>query len=373
MADAQRAPILLVDDRPEDLLLLETLLSGLAVEVSKARTGREALARVEGEDFALVVLDVRLGDASGFDIARQLRGLPRGEALPLMFLTAVEFEDDKIVEAYTAGAVDYLFKPINPAIFRSKVSVFVELYLKNLRLQQLDLMKDQFLSVVSHELRTPLHFVIGAASILEDRIAGPMTTQQESCVKTIMTGADALLRLVNDLLDMSQIRAGRFSLNHDWIAVNDVVEQIFEQLSQLADTKRIALEFQVSDGLPSVWADPRRLVQVLLNLVDNAVKFTEPGGAVTVRARQEAEQVVWEVEDTGIGLPPDCEDQVFEPFWQGDMSSTREARGTGLGLAITKALVEAHGGTIGVRRKDGPGSVFWFSLDVSPESARLAC
>ncbi len=367
------APILLVDDRPEDLLLLETLVADLDVEVHTCRSGEEALAELARYEFAVVVLDVRLTGMDGFETARRIRQIEGGTKTPLMFLTAFDRDAAAIDAAYGVGAVDYLTKPLNTHVFRSKVAVFVELYNKSrdnerlLRerigsLEQVDAMKDQFLGILSHELRTPLHYIIGYGSLLEDQIAGTLSDAQLAYVRKILDGADALRGLVDDLLDMSQIRAGRFFIQPSWTHLPEVITEAVATVAPTAAAKHIVIETSVDPTLPEVWGDPRRLMQILVNLVGNAVKFTQEDGAVHVKAYPDGSSVICEIEDTGKGLPAEALSRVFEPFWQADMTSTREKGGAGLGLAISKALVEAHGGKLDVRSEPRRGSVFWFAL-----------
>jgi signal transduction histidine kinase len=231
-------------------------------------------------------------------------------------------------------------------------------------LEEADKLKDQFLSILSHELRTPINAIMGFGSILGDGIAGPLTPRQAEYLAKMLGGADNLLVLVNDLLDMSRIQAGKFTLVRGVIRFQDVAKNVVETLSPLVIRKRQTLVNEVPDGLPSLYADEQRVTQVLLNLVGNATKFTPEGGTIRIRAGIDAGSLRCEVEDTGIGISPDDQRRLFRPFTQLDASNTRKASGTGLGLSITKALVEAHGGSIGVDSAVGRGSTFWFEMPV---------
>jgi signal transduction histidine kinase len=225
-----------------------------------------------------------------------------------------------------------------------------------------ELLKDRFLSVLSHELRTPINAILGFGSILEDGVAGPLTPEQQRYVRKVTAGADHLLSLVNDLLDMSRIQAGKFSMTPRPMAIAPIVDEVVGTLGGLAEQRKLTLTTDVAAPLPSLVADDVRVRQVLTNLVGNAIKFTPEGGTITVRVRPEGDGVRVEVVDTGLGITPADQRKLFNPFTQLDMSATRQAGGAGLGLSISKALVEAHGGAIGVESAPGAGSRFWFTL-----------
>ena len=232
-------------------------------------------------------------------------------------------------------------------------------------LRRADTLKDQFLSILSHELRTPLNAIQGFGSILEDELAGPLTPQQHAYLKKILHGSDVLLALVNDLLDMSRIQAGKFSLTISQMRLQEAIADVTGSLDALAQRKGQTLTVDVPADLPAIQADEQRVCQALTNLIGNAVKFTHEGGHIRVQARVERGRfLLIEIEDDGPGIAPDDIPRLFQRFTQLDMSLTRHAGGTGLGLSITKALVEAHGGEIGVRSRPGAGSTFWFTLPV---------
>lgn len=232
-------------------------------------------------------------------------------------------------------------------------------------LQKADALKDQFLSILSHELRTPINGIMGFGSILEDGVAGPLTPEQQAYARRIMGSAETLLLLVEDLLDMSRIQAGRFSVEPARVSFHSTVQMVLDSLSSLITQQRCAVIDEVPAELPAVAADERRVGQVLRNLISNAIKYSEDRCHVRVRARIEGKELVCEIIDQGPGIAPEDIERLFIPFQQLDMSPTRRAGGAGLGLAISKALVEAHGGRIGVRSERGVGSTFWFTLPLA--------
>jgi PAS domain S-box-containing protein len=229
-------------------------------------------------------------------------------------------------------------------------------------------MRDQFLSILSHELRTPINAIMGFASILDDELDGPLNPPQRDHLGKILTASDMLLALVTDLLDMSRIRAGKFTIEPAPTELDVIVLPALAQLVPEADRKQLTLVADVPD-LPPLVADAQRVGQVVTNLVGNAVKFTPAGGTITVRAHGDDTHLTVEVRDTGVGIDEADMAQLFKPFTQLDMTNTRQRGGAGLGLSIAKALVEAHGGTIGAESQLGRGSRFWFRLPLATAAA----
>ena len=239
----------------------------------------------------------------------------------------------------------------------------------NEQLRRADRHKDEFLSVVSHELRTPLSFIKGFAHVLEAELAGPLTGDQRQYVGNIMTGANRMLYLVNDLLDLALIQAGKLRLTPSRVTYYDVVAEVLGTLMPLASEKGLTLRRE-GDSPPAVVVDRQRVAQVLTNLVANAIKFTPAGGHVVVRVAALPDGGLrTAVTDDGPGIALADQAKLFQRFSQLDMSSTRAAGGTGLGLSISKALIDAHGGRIGVESEPGRGSTFWFELPLEPPEA----
>ncbi|MNS27790.1 Non-motile and phage-resistance protein [compost metagenome] len=207
---------------------------------------------------------------------------------------------------------------------------------------------------------------MGFGSVLDDEIAGPLSELQHDYLQRMLKGADLLLALVNDLLDMSRIQAGKFTIAYEEVNVGELAHAIVESLAAIAEKRHLHLSVEVSASVPPLQADSQRIGQVLTNLLSNAIKFTPDGGEIHVFARRERGHVLVEVVDTGQGIRHEDLPRLFQRFTQLDMSKTRAASGTGLGLSICKAIVEAHGGHIGVRSELGKGSTFWFTLPIQP-------
>ncbi|MCI0339369.1 MAG: HAMP domain-containing histidine kinase [Acidobacteria bacterium] len=246
----------------------------------------------------------------------------------------------------------------------------------NSQLQELDRMKDAFLSMVTHELRTPLTAISGITEMLETGIYGELTREQAEHISQIATQATRLRQLVNDLLDLSKMEAGMMKLRREMFDPRSLVEAVIEQLTTLAQRSSVLLRNHVLQDLPEAYCDGRRIEQVLTNLVTNAIKFTPPGGQVIItgesRVLTEGVKIFLCVADTGQGIPPEALPRIFDKFFQVQSSTETRTKGTGLGLAIVKHIVELHGGEVSVESQLGKGSRFFFSLRTTDCGLRIA-
>jgi signal transduction histidine kinase len=240
-----------------------------------------------------------------------------------------------------------------------------ELARKNEELTHLDQLKSDFMATMSHELRTPLTSIIGYSDMLLSGMTGELNEKQSAFVDSILKGGEALLHLINDVLDLTKIEAGRLELNREPVDLRAALLGVLPVIKPRAQDKRIRITTFLPTDLPLVWADPGKLNQVLLNLITNGVKYTHENGNVSVEARPNGELVEIWVNDTGIGIAGEDLDKVFQRFTQIDSSATRSQGGTGLGLAIVKELVELHGGSIRVQSKLGKGSSFIFTMPIT--------
>ncbi|HET6344678.1 MAG TPA: ATP-binding protein, partial [Myxococcota bacterium] len=223
--------------------------------------------------------------------------------------------------------------------------------------------KSQFLARMSHELRTPLNAVIGFSDLLDGEHFGPLVPRQKQYVQHILTSGRHLLALVNDILDLSKIEAGKMTLTREWTSVDGLVDTVRAAVEPLAAARHIALTVNVPANFPVLYVHARRIRQVLFNLLANAIKFTPEGGSATVRAVQAAGEAQLSVEDNGAGIPAEAMSRLFREFEQlGAGPGGEAAAGTGLGLALSKRLVELHGGAIRAESEVGVGSTFTVSL-----------
>lgn len=382
MRSAPPVHFLLVDDLKENLMSLEALLRREGLVLLKAESGPEALELLLKYDVALALVDVQMPEMNGFELAELMRGSSRTQRVPIIFLTAGEVSRQRRFRGYEAGAVDFLYKPIEPDILRSKAEVFFNLYrqqqeitmqrdkLQNYAeaLKLADRRKDEFLATMSHEIRTPMNAIIGLSGILGK--SSPLSEKQKEFIDTLHTSANSLLGLINDLLDTSKIQAESLELEKIPFSIIRVVNETAGMMEIRAQEKQLKFKVDIHDKCVArrlYMGDPERLRQILLNLCSNAIKFTEKG-SVTLTMHCElgndpsTEAIRIEVKDTGIGIAPDKIDAVFDKFVQADNSISRRYGGTGLGLSIARQLTELMGGTIEVSSSLGEGSTFTVHL-----------
>lgn len=302
-------------------------------------------------------------------IDHPLSGVVRDKALISLLEEALEGGDDsyfaKEIVLRTAGngretVYEALASPLASAGDGNRGAVAV---LRNITKQkELELMKSNFVSVVSHELKTPLHSIKGFVDVILMGKTGELNELQRDFLETARDQAKHLQNMINDLLDFTQFESGRINLSLEEISLAELIDEVIAKLEPLADEAGITLCKSIATGLSCIRADRTRLLQVLTNLVDNAIKFAPAGGRISLEAFDNSTQVQVRVSDTGLGIPPDEREKIFDRFYQIDSSTTRAYRGTGLGLAICKYIIEAHRGRIWVESNDPQGSVFCFTV-----------
>jgi signal transduction histidine kinase len=385
--------ILIVDDEPRNLAVLESILDDPSYRLVRATSGDEALLALMADEFALLVLDVRMPGMTGFELAHMIKVRKKTARIPIIFLTAYYNEDQHILEGYGTGAVDYLHKPVNPSVLKSKVSVFAELHRKgreleeaNRRLSELNASldqrvtertmelqesearlreagrrKDEFLATLAHELRNPLAPVRNAIHYL--KLRGPATPDVLWASEVIDRQVGAMGRLIDDLMDISRINRGRIELRRQRVALDAVLADAIETIQPQIDGAGHKLAVLQPPSRLMVDADRARLAQAFANLLSNAAKYTDPGGQIELRAVIDGGTAVVSVRDSGIGIAPHRLESIFEMFSQEEPALTRSRGGLGIGLALTRQLVQLHGGQISAGSEGtGRGSVFRVAL-----------
>ncbi len=408
----ERVSILLVDDRPENLLALEAILEPLGQLLIRAISGPEALKKVLELDLSVILLDVQMPGMNGFEVAEIIKSREKSRTIPIIFLSAISKEDAYVFKGYSMGAVDYVFKPFNPDVLRSKVAVFVDLYLKQREIQrQGDLLREsqkrelelehrtslletearsaaklsqmndelhrrqialeqamgarnRFYASMSHELRTPINAVIGYSTLMLDNIYGPLNAKQKEGLQRTLKAARHLLELVNDVLDLSKIEAGKIELSLQPVMFPSLIEDLFVTVRPLADEYGSSLALEMEGESFNIVSDPRRVRQILLNLLSNAIKFGE-GKPIRVLCKPtDAKGVEIDVVDEGVGIAKDDISRIFEEFVQ--VSESKQP-GTGLGLPISRRLAQLLDGSLTVVSTPGEGSAFRLILPASLE------
>ena len=282
----------------------------------------------------------------------------RGRAVGLL---SAYFKEPRDISETEARALRTIARLVSVA--KENADLVSELREGNLQLERANRLKSEFLASVSHELRTPMNAIIGYTKLMLDGLDGDLTEQQGADLQRVSQAADNLLGLINGLLDLAKIEAGKMELNAEEVNINAVIEEVIELIRPQADAKGLALEMDIPRSLPAAFADRARVRQVLVNLAANAVKFTDHG-SVTIAASAGDGWITLAVIDTGVGIPQDAIAYIFDEFRQADSSTTRRYGGTGLGLAISKRLVALHGGRLWVESAVGVGSTFRFTLPV---------
>jgi signal transduction histidine kinase len=390
--DAASVPvnILIVDDEPRNLSALEAILNDPTYRLVRAASGEEALLALMADEFAALVLDVRMPGMSGFEVAQLVKERRKTARIPIIFLTAYYNEDQHILEGYVSGAVDYLHKPVNPAVLRSKVAVFAELHRKGrlleasnrlllnevaerrnaeemlgelnhtldlrvrertaelqqseARLKEANRRKDEFLATLAHELRNPLAPVRNAVELLKRQSHEPERVGWAT--QLIDRQVTLFSRLIDDLMDVSRINQGRIELRRETIKLGDVLSDAVESVRPLIESAGQELAVLLPDQTLAVNGDRTRLAQAFVNLLHNATKYTDPGGRIEVGVLVEKGAATITIRDTGIGIPPERLETVFEMFSQVESAISRSRGGLGIGLSLTQRLVQMHGGSV---------------------------
>jgi signal transduction histidine kinase len=434
--EAPKENILVVDDRPENLKLLSEILSNNNYKVRKVTSGKQAIAAAEISLPSLILLDIMMPDMNGYEVCQYLKSQERTADIPIIFLSALDKSFDK-VKAFEVGGIDYITKPFQVeeilvrvqnqlTILRQKNSLKDQqklLATQNSQLKQeiaerqkieIDLAKakqvaeeanrakSDFLANMSHEIRTPMNGVLGMAQLL---LMTDQTDQQGHYTQLIQESANALLAIINDILDFSKVEFGKLELEKRTFILEDSLKFVCNLLNQLAADKGLSLEYTIESNVPMfIIGDEFRLRQILLNLVGNAIKFTEKGQVIInisdVSDRQcidiekiekvnekvnDLEKILqFSIIDTGIGIPHDQLNELFNPFTQADNSISRKYGGTGLGLAICKNLINLMGGNIWIeslghfsdstpdnwsRHLNTIGSAFHFTIAIVPDNS----
>jgi two-component system, sensor histidine kinase and response regulator len=368
-----KANILLVDDRPENLLALQAVLEHPEYNLVQATSGPEALrCLLQEEEFAVIVLDVRMDGMDGFQTAALLRERDKTRHTPIIFLTAQVRDSAHVLEGYSLGAVDYLFKPPEPAILRAKVSVFVELFKQRqeLRRQAAALTAsnaelESFCYSVSHDLRAPLRHVVGYVQMLEEDCAPSLDETGRKYLNAIAKAATKMGVLIDDLLSFSRMM--RAELRRARVNMNDLVKETLQELA--SDTQGRKIDWKI-DPLPEVVGDRSMLKQVWVNLLSNAVKFTRhrDHAAVHVRCERTRDgELEFAVLDNGAGFDMKHVDKLFGVFQR--LHREEEYEGTGIGLANVRRIVHRHGGKTWAEGRLNEGAALYFTLPAEPPPA----
>lgn len=419
--------VLAVDDSLTYLQEVAAQLRQEGYDLVLARSGEEAIDLLAVQTVDCILLDLLMPGLSGQETCRKIKSCARWREIPLIMLTAQE-DRDAMIEGINAGADDYIAKSSEFEVLKARLRAQLrrkqfedenrkireqlsqkeieasaarsaralaetratlladlqqknvalahaksELEDRNIRVAEGSRLKSEFLANMSHELRTPLNAIIGFAELMFDGRVGPISEPHKEYLGDILSSGRHLLTLINDVLDLSKVEAGKMEFRPEAISIASIIEESADITRELATKKRLTISTEIDDTLVDLVLDPSKLKQVLYNYVSNAIKFTPEGGTIKVRALAEpTDRVRLEVEDSGIGIRSEDLDRLFVEFQQLDAGSQKLYPGTGLGLALTKKIIEAQGGEVGVRSEFGKGSVFFAVLPQKPSGTDVS-
>jgi signal transduction histidine kinase len=376
--------ILLVDDDPRNLDALEAILGAQGYHLIRAIDAERALRALLEHDVAAIILDIRMPNVDGIELAKTIKGTRRYRQIPILFLTAYQAADEEIVTGYGAGAVDYLTKPVSPQVLQHKVAVFAELFRKTRALAELNdqleervrartgelersetalrasaRQKDEFIAVLAHELRNPLVPLRTGVDILLQALQAP-SPLVERTLTAMNRQVDHIVRLIDDLLDVSRISRGELELKKQRMDLGAIVQGAVETFLAIFDQKHVTVTVDAPRRIHGV-VDSTRVAQIIGNLLHNASKFTSERGTVAVTLSYENGRACVRVTDDGIGIPRDQLERVFEMFTHIERRVPAGNRGAGIGLALARRLAQMHDGDL-VASSPGEGLGTTFTL-----------
>lgn len=402
MGQEAEIKILLVDDNENNLLSMEVVLGSETYSFSRATSGREALRiLLKEDDFSLILLDVKMPIMDGYETAELIYQREKLRHIPIIFITAHDYEEAAIFKGYKAGAVDFIRKPFNPQILRSKTAVFTELYRKNKLLVQqeeklqainadlvqlnqqlehrvlertieleglneelkaLNLSKDKFLSVISHDLRNPLTSLLASSENLNKDAEKLRPEQIKMFSGIIYRTSNKILAQLNELVEWAKNQREKTEFKKQKLRLQHGINESLELLKANAIQKELALENEIDQDV-YVYADSLMLRSILQNLVTNAIKFTPyGGGAIKVTAQPVDNMVEICIQDFGVGMSQETKEMLFGNSKSASLLGTSQEKGSGLGLMLVKDFVAQHGGTIHVDSELGKGTCFRFTM-----------
>ncbi|HZZ75494.1 MAG TPA: hybrid sensor histidine kinase/response regulator [Puia sp.] len=376
--------ILIVDDSPENIFTLKTLLELHAFPTDSASSGEEALKKTLRNSYALIILDVQMPGMDGFEVAEALSGNSVTKEIPIIFLSAVNTEKKYITKGYSSGGIDYVTKPIDPDILLLKVKTFYRLYEQNRILNEMQdslrqeiefrkaaqqeaqaasKRKDEFMSIASHELKTPLASVKAYVQLLDRSLAND--AKIKGYLDRTLAQINKLNNLIVDLLDTSRIENGKLKFNESLFNFKKLLKESVEMIGQIYPDYKIRVSGE-SDVL--IKGDERRIEQVILNYLTNAIKYSPDVNEIELHSTVQNNLLIVSVKDFGIGIPKENQPDVFRKFYRVE-GIARRFQGLGVGLYICFEIIKRHNGNCWLESEPGKGSTFYFSLPVTNPNA----
>lgn len=369
--------ILIVDDRPENLISLQKVLQAHNFEVETASSGEEALKKVLKNNYVLIILDVQMPDMDGFEVAEAISGFSKAKDTAIIFLSAVNTELKFITKGYLSGGLDYITKPVDINVLLLKIKTFYRIYEQSRKLnevqeklleeiefrKQAEQKKDEFISIASHELKTPLTSVKGYIQLLQRSLNKDNKEMAQNHLEKASIQLEKLNELIVDLLDISKIESGKMKFNMQSFCADNMVNNAIEMLQQSNPDFKITKRGTTNEN---VFGDEMRLEQVVINFITNAIKYAPGTNQVNVTINIKDGKLYLAVKDFGIGISAEQQDKIFDKFYRVEENSHR-FNGLGIGLYICAEIIKRHGGTIGVNSVPDEGSEFYFVIPITEE------
>jgi len=369
--------ILIVDDRPENLISLSKVLQAHNFEVDTASSGEEALKKVLKNNYVLIILDVQMPDMDGFEVAEAISGFSKAKDTAIIFLSAVNTELKFITKGYLSGGLDYITKPVDINVLLLKIKTFYRIYEQSRKLnevqeklleeiefrKQAEHKKDEFISIASHELKTPLTSVKGYIQLLQRSINKDDKATAQNHLNKASIQLEKLNDLIVDLLDISKIESGKLKFNMQPFCADNMVNNAIEMLQQNYPDFKIT---KLGKTEEMVFGDEVRLEQVVINFITNAIKYAPGTNQVNVTINIKDGKLYLAVKDFGIGIDAEQQLKIFEKFYRVEENSNR-FNGLGIGLYICSEIIKRHSGTIGVNSVLNEGSEFYFIIPITEE------
>lgn len=352
--------LLVIDDDPNLLALMDYYLKNKYI-VDKLNNSSSIFEKLDIYKPDLILMDIMMPDISGLEICRTMKNSDKYFHIPIILITAKTDEND-VYEGLEAGAVDYIKKPFTELelIARINSALKNELYIRKLKM--LNKLKDNFISMVSHDIKTPLTSIMGYSELLlEDRVGGSLSEKQRKIIKQILDSANHQSRIIKDLLNFSLLESGGIKLLINKHKLKNILAKSFSEISFVIDNKNINFIDLIDDEV-TVRCDDDRLTQVFTNLISNAVKFTPVNGEISVGATLKDGYVEVFVKDSGVGIPGENINKIFDQYELFTTKGTGGEKGTGLGIGICNKIIKEHGGNLFVHSEEGVGTTFFFTL-----------
>jgi two-component system sensor histidine kinase/response regulator len=355
----QKATILVIDDEEAMRDSCSQVLNKDGYVTETAEDGRSGLRKVRELKPDLVLIDLKMPGMGGMELLEKI-GRIDPDIISVVITGYATIES--AVEAMKLNAYDFLPKPFTPDQLRIVIGRGLErrrLAAESARLRrEKEMMRENFITLVSHQLRSPLTSVKQYFGVIREGFAGDVTEKQKEIIRKAGDYIDSLLKLINDWLDISRVEAGRIRDKSEPVSLAAVLSEAAESLKPQAEARKVVLELDLADSLPQLIGDPNCLKEAFLNLISNAITYNREGGTVTVKAKEQDDDLAVEVSDTGIGISKENLPFIFDGFFRVKSKETQHISGTGLGLPIAKKIIEAHNGCVKVVSEPGKGTTF---------------